>query len=252
MTNRAWLPIVLACFLGGCGGIVPLNGDDAGNGEHGETPDSGSLTSDVAQNDDDADIYGNESSETGPTVTLNPTVYRFYPNGTTPYNFRAANEDPNTIDLQDCDDSVALQFNLTIGGLPTADTIEVWAGTTDCSQPSARQSGDGPHCWQVVPQGSFANVTQEYGLIYARNITRFIGVSNPTDELDAVTGVPGPSACDALGPVTSSCSVPVVLYFMYFPARAPTGAVPESSAVYLQPVSVRPNDGGSCPSYVGT
>jgi hypothetical protein len=268
MKTRALLRMaMMACALGGCGGIADLNGDDAGDGGHEgisndsstkvpsddadsapTTPDGAPTTPDSAPSSADSGFESCPApTDSRPSICINPTVYRFYPDGTSPYMFRAANEDPNTIDLQDCDDNIALQFNLTISGLPTTDTIEVWAGTTDCSQPSAREAGAGPYCWQVAPPGTFANSQQEYGLIYARNITRFIGVSNPSDELDAVSGVPGSSACADVGPLTSECVTPIDLYFLYMPPGVGSGGTPDAYTVYPQAVSSLPSDGGPCP-----
>src|SRR5271156_445190 len=39
---------------------------------------------------------------------------------------------PEWIDTQDCKNDIRLQFTLSITGLPCADSIQVWAGTTDC------------------------------------------------------------------------------------------------------------------------
>ena len=179
---------------------------------------------------------GGTSSGSGPQITINPTVYRFYP-GTAmkPYSFRAANLNPNDINFQDCDDDIILQFNLTISGLPTTDSIQVWAGTTDCSQSSARELGDGPYCWQVAPPGTFGNVSQEFGNIYARNITRYIGTSTAAAEFDSVDSVPGPGACHTQ---TTSGGVALTLYFLYMPAGAGSGGTPDSYATYGQTVDM--------------
>ncbi len=172
---------------------------------------------------------GGSSSGSGPQITINPTVYRFGPNGTTAYPFRAANLNPNDINFQDCNDDIVLQFNLSIAGLPTTDTLEVWAGATDCSQSSAREVGDGPYCWQVAQPGAFANSAVSIGNIYARNITRFIGTSTADNEFDNVTSVPGPAACHTQ---TTSGAVALSLYFLYMPAGVGSGGTPDSYVTY--------------------
>ena len=260
------LGCLLACTLSACGETVELNGvpDAAGVVP---TRDSASASSSV---DEDAAVHDGPDagspfpaldsasppgvdfdartpSGSGPRITVNPTVYRFYP-GTAmmAYPFRAANLSPNDIDAADCDAGILLQFNLTISGLPTTDTIQVWAGTTDCSQTSARELGAGPYCRQVAPPGTFGNSSQAFGSIYARNIVRFLASSTDANELDAVTSVPGPSVCQPLGS-PSACVVPLNLYFLYFPAGVGSGGTPDSYTVYSQPVLVSPPSGGVCP-----
>jgi hypothetical protein len=178
---------------------------------------------------------GSTSTGSGPSITISPTVYRFYPNGVTSYPVRDANVNPNDINFRDCDDNIALQFNLTISGLPTTDTIEVWAGTTDCSVASARELGDGPYCWQVAPPGTFANSQQEYGLIYARNITRFIGTTTADNEFESVSTIPGPEACHTQ---TTSGSVALTLYFLYMAPGSSSADAPASYTTYGQNVDM--------------
>ncbi len=158
-----------------------------------------------------AQTDGGSTSSSGLSLSVLGTVYRFYPNGTTPYNFRAANLNPNDINFQDCNDDIILQFTLTEGGLPTSDTIQVWAGTTDCSQSTARQTGTGPYCWQVAPDGAFANSVTATGNIYARNITRYIDDTS-TAHFNPVNDVPGPAACHTQ---TTSGAIQLSLYFIF-------------------------------------
>jgi hypothetical protein len=228
--------------LSSCGGIVPLNTPDAGDG----TKDAGA---DEPSNVSEDSAAPSEPPGDGPSITINPVISRYYPGGTDTklYPFRPANEEPNWIDAQDCDDDIVLQFNLSIGGLPTTDTIQVWAGSTDCSQSSARQPGPGPYCWQVVPPGTFGNSMQGYGNIDARNIVRFLGSSTNGAELDAVSSDPGPSVCQPLGPVTSPCDLPLTLYFMYMPPGVGSGGTPDSYVTFdIGVFGAAPGDGGAC------
>jgi hypothetical protein len=154
---------------------------------------------------------GGSTSNSGLSIAQAGTVYRFYPNGTTPYNFRAANLNPSDINFQDCQDDIILQFTLTEGGLPTTDTIQVWAGSTDCSQNTARQTGTGPYCWQVAPDGEFGDSQTVTGNIYARNVTRYMD-DTTTPHFAPVTGVPGPEACHTQ---TTSGAVQLSIYFIF-------------------------------------
>ncbi len=154
---------------------------------------------------------GGSAGTNGLSIQQTGTVYRFGPDGKTPYNFRAANLNPSDINFQDCQDDIILQFTLIEGGLPTTDTIQVWAGSTDCSQNTARQTGSGPYCWQVAPDGEFADVQTVTGNIYARNITRYMD-DTTTPHFAPVTGVPGPEACHTQ---TTSGAVQLSLYFIF-------------------------------------
>src|SRR5580658_10282267 len=80
-------------------------------------------------------------------------VPRFYPDKTTPYPFiRPQNLDPTAINYQDCAADILLKFTLLISGSQCTDTIQVWAGTTDCTMSTARMSSDGDfQCWPVTP-----------------------------------------------------------------------------------------------------
>jgi hypothetical protein len=180
---------------------------------------------------------GGSSSGNGPQITINPVINRYYPGGTDTklYPFRSANMNPNDINFQDCNDNIVLQFNLSISGLPTTDEIQVWAGTTDCSQSSAREPGVGPYCWQVAPPGTFGNSMQEYGNIYARNITRFIGTTTADNEFDPIGTVPGPEACHTQ---TTSGAVQLTLYFLYMPPGVGSGGTPDSYVTYGQNVDM--------------
>jgi hypothetical protein len=152
-----------------------------------------------------------EGGTSGLGITINSTVKRFFPNGTTPYNFRAGNFNPSDINFQDCEDNIVLQFSLNLSGLPTTDTVQVWAGATDCSQATARETGTGPYCWLVSPSGQFANSTTSVGNIYARNISRYLD-STTTAHFAPVTDVPGIEACHTQ---TTSGAIQLSLYFIF-------------------------------------
>jgi len=144
-------------------------------------------------------------------LSLSGAVYRYYPDGHTAYNFRAANLNPQDINFQDCSDDIILQFSLSVTGLPTTDTLEVWAGSTDCSQTTARQTGSGPYCWQVAPRGAFANANPTTGQIHVRNLTQYVD-DTTVGHFAPVTSVPGPAACHTQ---TTSGAVALSLYFMF-------------------------------------
>jgi hypothetical protein len=155
--------------------------------------------------------FGDGGSSSSMGISINPTVKRFYPDGVTSYNFRAANFNPNDINFQDCNDNIILQFSLNLTGLPTTDTIEVWAGSTDCSQSSAREESTGPYCWQVAQRGGFANSITSVGNIYVRNITQYLDNATTLHPYP-VTSVPNIDACHTQ---TTSGAVQLSLYFIF-------------------------------------
>src|SRR5579863_4026474 len=71
-------------------------------------------------------------------ITINPTVQRYTTTKSAMYPFRAQNLNPNDINFKDCSDNIVLEFQLFETGLPTIDTLQIWAGPTDCTQQSAR------------------------------------------------------------------------------------------------------------------
>jgi len=158
------------------------------------------------------------------------TVYRFYPDGTA-YPFRAANLNPNDINFQDCEDNIVLQFNLTesgIGSTGSPDILQIWAGTTDCTQPTARAGAESPFCWQVYP--ATEPILNETVNIYARSLTRYIDTTLVTvpNGGNPIIGAGQPeTACHTQ---TSSGEVAITIYFMFLPNTG--DATPDASTSY--------------------
>jgi hypothetical protein len=141
-----------------------------------------------------------QTTPTGSTTTNSPQcpdislslgemiVPRFYPDGKTPYPFiRAQNLDPNAINYQDCAADILLKFTLLVtSSLACTDTIQVWAGETDCTRSTARMSSDGDaQCWPVTPIDWFKMSQSSTNFIRARDIVSHI--SNPEVTTDTYT-----------------------------------------------------------------
>jgi hypothetical protein len=115
-------------------------------------------------------------------ITVVPPVNRYKPGGpdtaANQYPLRADNLDPNAINYADCNADIRLQFNLTVAGFPCTDTMQVWVGTTDCTQLSARQTTSGsPRCWPVAVNQPLA---ESFSLdIRAQDIVAFISNAEP-------------------------------------------------------------------------
>ena len=61
------------------------------------------------------------------------------------------------ISQQDCLDDISVEFPLILGGLPTSNALQAWAGTS-CTDATAR-TGANPTCWPIYPS-SIAATTQ--------------------------------------------------------------------------------------------
>ena len=155
-------------------------------------------------------------------------VQRFYPDSSTKeYPFRPVNLNPNDINFQDCEDNIHLLFNMLEGGSGGSDILQVWAGTTDCTQATARTGAEGPFCWQVAPAQEFVeNATID---IYARSLTRYVDstLQAPPNGGDFIGNNEPESACRTQ---TSLGGVPLSIYFMFVPKAE--GATPDASFVY--------------------
>jgi hypothetical protein len=163
-------------------------------------------------------------------LTLGPTVPRFYPDETTPYPFiRPQNRDPNAINYQDCAADIVLEFTLLISGFQCSDTIQVWAGTTDCTQTTARMSSDGDtQCWPVTPNGLFKMSQTSTNFIRARDIVSHISDSAVTTDAYTVQSpdVNDLTACESQdAPGTVGLSI-------FFMAMEADGETVDSSVSY--------------------
>jgi hypothetical protein len=245
MRARILTTAAALCAMSACGGEVPLNNVDSGATGQGDEGGK-TVTSDAKGG---YDVFVSDDAPQGPTpftgdgatqpsgctlgINVTGVVYRFYPDGTA-YPFRPANLNPNDIDQQDCDDDIYLEFTLLETCLPTTDTIQVWAGTTDCSQATAREGATGgPYCWQVASNGQFQNSQTVTGKIYARNIVQYLDDTSVTDFAPPTT-IPGSSVCQRLGNY-DACEAPLSLYFLFVEND---GITVDSATVYGQDVDV--------------
>jgi hypothetical protein len=161
------------------------------------------------------------------SISVNPTVNRYLPgsdNNRNLFPFRNQNLQPTWINYNDCKSDINLEFTILISGLPCTDTIQVWAGTVDCTQVAARQNDSGQtHCWPVTPTGSFNMSATSTGNIRAQDIVQFITNAAPPETYTRAA----PTACqsqDAPGGVSLG------LYFMAIEADGQT--VDGTSAEY--------------------
>ena len=172
---------------------------------------------------------GGFTSSSGYGITLNSAsvVPRYYPGTMNVYPSRPANLNPNDINFQDCEDNIHLVFNLTESTGGASDILQVWAGTTDCTQTGARSGLDSPFCWQIAPAQEYFQ-TASFD-IYARDLTKYVDSSLdmvPNDGNFIGDSQPE-TACHTQ---TSTGQVAISIYFMFL---SNTGdATPDASYSY--------------------
>ncbi len=85
---------------------------------------------------------------------------------------------PQWVSYQDCEDGEILQFPLLLQNWTGADLFEIWAGTTDCTNPQARGQGQTYQCWQVYSNSGPNIITVNETLqinIAVRDILAYLG-----------------------------------------------------------------------------
>ena len=70
---------------------------------------------------------------------------------------RIINGITQAVSRQDCLDDISIEFPLILGGLPTSNALQAWAGAS-CTDATAR-TGANPTCWPIYPS-SIAATTQ--------------------------------------------------------------------------------------------
>jgi hypothetical protein len=181
-------------------------------------------------------------SATCPNISLNVnlTVPLYFPGGDTAanlYPYRPQNLDLTAIDYKDCIDDIHLEFTVLIGGLPCTDEIWVWAGTTDCTQTTARERNSGSgQCWPVAPIGAFSMAETSTANIRAQDIVAHISDSSSASTTYSPAGK---TACQWQ---SSPGIVPLSIYFMAVEAD---GVTVDRSASYALDAELVATDGGS-------
>jgi hypothetical protein len=160
-------------------------------------------------------------------ITVNSVVPRYSGATDTPGNLfplRPQNLQPTWINYNDCINDIRLQFTILVGGLPCSDTIQVWAGTVDCTQTSARQANSGAtHCWPVTGTGAFAMAASSTGDIRAPDIVRYVTDDEPPTIFTGVGPLASaPEVKKACQSQASPGGVSVSLYFMAIEADGQT------------------------------
>lgn len=126
---------------------------------------------------------------------------------------------PEAINYDDCFANQSIELSYTAGGYNANQTLQVWAGNTDCKPISAR-SGSTQQCWR--PYGNLPNASTGTIRIPIRDIVN----ARKTDSA-APTSVAPATVCQDIPLTTFS------LYFMWFQGTA-TDPIGTTDQVDLQ------------------
>ncbi len=196
-----------------------------------------------------------------PTITLQPQptpVVTRVDSNNNPYSCPARNVQTNScivdgtsqgIGYHDCIDDTKLSFQLSMTGVPDANySLQVWAGTGDCTQAGATGNASTGICWQVAPPPQMAVVISPF-YVRVADIVRYINLSGtnlPTgftksDALTACNAAKQQSGTttvtdDAGNSTTTAGETTVTIFFLVFPSGA-SGQAPVANASY--PVKVK-------------
>jgi hypothetical protein len=133
---------------------------------------------------------------------------------------------------RDCTDDTSLRFNVALTGVPDPGyDLQVWAGTTDCTQPGATNNATTGTCWKVAQDPILQVLISPFDVRVA-DVVSGIGVTPPPQTYSAAGAAAACNAAKAAAPTGVSI---VTIYFMVFATGA--NAAPVSSASY--PVKVK-------------
>ena len=136
---------------------------------------------------------------------------------------RSQNLNPEGVNYTDCEQDLRMDFTLVLSGFNGGDSasVQVWAGTVDCTQDTNRVTTAGTlhACWQIA--GSYGPVLATTSQtittsVYARDVLRYS--APPTTSTSAQSFDPtfnysssGESACHIQ---SSDAAVPISIYFV--------------------------------------
>ena len=177
------------------------------------------------------------------TPSPTPVVTRLASDGTTPYGCPGRNSQTNScivegtyqgIGYHDCVDDTQLSFSLSVTGLPDNNNhIEIWAGTSDCTQSGATHNGSTGVCWPVANNPALSTVISPLNIRVADIVS---GLGEPAPPPQTFTPATAQTACGEAAASSASSTTEtddagnvivgestVTIYFMVF-ANAATSA----------------------------
>lgn len=148
------------------------------------------------------------SAFAAPTLTVLPTVQRFYQDGTVPAQHPMP-ANTQGLNFDDCNSNVKIRFTLTMTAIDTSGySLQAWAGPSDCSPVAARTASTAA-CWPVLG-ANIAQATSATVDVNVRDIVSQIG--RTTSGINLTYTPAGQSVC------LSGGSGAISVYFLLVPS----------------------------------
>lgn len=146
-------------------------------------------------------------------ITISQTPdRRLFSDATKQAPFRAASKFPDWINYADCASNVLLHFQLAVANIPTNGSLQVWAGTDDCSKLEARTGETTRTCWPVsAVLASQQNVSVD---VQSQHVVAFLSktaAEKPKSWNDVIAVANSASLCTS----SSNGATAVKLWFMF-------------------------------------
>lgn len=136
---------------------------------------------------------------------------RVYSDASKQAAFRSASKFPDWINYADCASNVLLHFQLAVTSIPTNGSLQVWAGTDDCSKNESRTGETTRTCWPV--SGALASTQNVSVDVQSQHLVSPLGktaAEKPKAFAD-LPAVPSAATCTS----SSSGATALSLWFMF-------------------------------------
>jgi len=145
-------------------------------------------------------------------ITLSQTPdRRLYSDASKQATYRSASKFPDWINYADCASNVLLHFQLAVSSIPTNGSLQVWAGTDDCTKTEARTGDTTRTCWPVsTTLSNTQNVSVD---VWSQHVVNYLGktaADKPKTFADLATTADA-SVCTS----SSNGATAVKLWFMF-------------------------------------
>ena len=145
-------------------------------------------------------------------ITLSQTPdRRLYSDASKQATYRSASKYPDWVNYADCASNVLLHFQLAVSSIPTNGSLQVWAGTDDCTKTEARTGDTTRTCW---PVSSTLSNTQNVSVdVQSQHIVEYLGktASDKPKTFADLSTTPSADVCTS----TSNGATAVKLWFMF-------------------------------------
>ncbi|MEO7109175.1 MAG: hypothetical protein ABI183_01950 [Polyangiaceae bacterium] len=175
------------------------------------------------------------AQSTGPSaaLTTGAVVQHYKSDGVTSAPHPNGGAQPSWISNADCQQNIIVRVPITMTGLPTSDTMQVWAGANgvDCTQ-AVNLSGTTQACWQVY-SGGIAPVTSTTVDIKAQDIIAPLELAIGQKPVQYTPGTV--AACSS---ITQSGPIPLTIYFLFANGAVGSSGADGTAATYALSVAL--------------